>query len=88
MRRQALLACSLGSSRDKEKKRRKAWGEGFRFCSYIPPFFFDFFFLAFVGLFTRLSTRHGLRLRILLFSWKPIFSGRIFLRMNQFERPT
>jgi hypothetical protein len=30
-------------------------------------------------LFTRLSTRSGLCLRILLFSWKPIFSNRIFL---------
>jgi hypothetical protein len=54
----------------------------------MPPFFFDFFFLAFVGLFTRLSTRHGLRLRILLFSWKPIFPNRIFLGMDQFSVPT
>src|SRR3989442_3416206 len=39
----------------------------------MPPFFFDFFFLAFVGLFTRLHIHNGVCLRILLFSWKPIF---------------
>jgi len=49
------------------RKRRKAWGEEFRFCSYMPPFFFDFFFLAFVGLFTQLHIHNGVCLRILLF---------------------
>ena len=39
----------------------------------MPPFFFDFFFLAFVGLFTRLHIHNGVCLRILLFFWKPIF---------------
>src|SRR3989442_11045879 len=39
----------------------------------MPPFFFDFFFLAFVGLFTRLHIHNRGCLRILLFSWKPIF---------------
>src|SRR3989442_2874786 len=73
------LACLLELSYDKEKKRRKAWGEEFRFCSYMPPFFFDFFFLAFVGLFTRLNIHNGLCLRNLLFFRKSIFRDRIFL---------
>src|SRR5438445_8477879 len=70
------FACLLELSYDKEKKRRKAWGEEFRFYSYMPPFFFDFFFLAFVGLFTRLNIHNGLCLRILLFFRKPILSNR------------
>jgi len=73
------FACLLELSYDKEKKRRKAWGEEFRFCSYMPPFFFDFFFLAFVGLFTRLNIHNGLCLRNLLFFRKSIFRDRIFL---------
>jgi len=66
-RRQTFLA-AYSCRRVMMRKRRKAWGEEFRFCSYIPPFFFDFFFLAFVGLFTRVSTHNGVCLRILLFS--------------------
>jgi len=64
---------------DKEKKRRKAWGEEVGFCSYMPPFFFDFFFLAFVGLFTRFHIHNGLCLRILRFFrnrfFPTVFSG-------------
>jgi len=65
------------------RKRRKAWGEEFRFWSYMPPFFFDFFFLAFVGLFTRLHTHNGVCLRILLFfrrhdiSWQKFPIGQV-----------
>ena len=48
------------------------------FCSYMPPFFFDFFFLAFVGLFTRLHIHNGLCLRILRFFWKSILANHFF----------
>ena|SRR3989441_7113149 len=78
-RKQTPLACLFGSSHDKEKKRRKAWVREYRVCSYMPPFFFDFFFLAFVGLFTRLYIYNGLCLRNLLFFRKSIFRDRIFL---------
>jgi hypothetical protein len=85
-RKQTPLACLFGSLHDKEKKRRKAWGEEFRFCSYMPPFFFDFFFLAFVGLFTRLHIHNSLCLRNLLFFRKSIFRDRIFfLGMDRFN---
>src|SRR5437867_10643612 len=60
------------------RKRRKAWGEEFWFCSYMPPFFFDFFFLAFVGLFTRLHIHNGVCLRILLFSRRHDISWQKF----------
>jgi len=36
----------------RRKKEERLGVRIFRFCSYMPPFFFDFFFLAFVGLFT------------------------------------
>jgi hypothetical protein len=49
----------------------------------MPPFFFDFFFLAFVGLFTRLHICNGLCLRILPFSSKPIFPNRFPRRAIQ-----
>ncbi|TMI16000.1 hypothetical protein E6H33_05310 [Candidatus Bathyarchaeota archaeon] len=76
---QTFLARPLWSLYDKEKKRRKAWGEEVGFCSYMPPFFFDFFFLAFVGLFTRFHIHNGLCLRILRFFrnrfFPTVFSG-------------
>jgi hypothetical protein len=69
----------------RRKKEERLGGEEFRFCSYMPPFFFDFFFLAFVGLFTRLHIRNGLCLRILLFSWK-YFRNHVFLTDGQGPR--
>src|SRR2546422_3438984 len=57
----------------RRKKEERLGVRIFRFYSYMPPFFFDFFFLAFVGLFTRLHIHNGVCLRILLFFWKPIF---------------
>jgi len=70
---------------DEEKKRRKAWGEEFLCSSYMPPFFFDFFFLAFVGLFTRLHIHNSLCLRNLLFFRKSIFHERIFFGVGWFN---
>src|SRR5207253_6037756 len=75
-RRRTLFGHILGPSHDKMRKRRKARGEEFRFWSYMPPFFFDFFFFAFVGLFTRFSTHNGVCLRILLFSRRHDISWR------------
>ena len=81
-RRQTFLV-AYSCRRVMMRKRRKAWGEEFRFWSYMPPFFFDFFFLAFVGLFTRLHTHNGVCLRILLFfrrhdiSWQKFPIGQV-----------
>src|SRR5207249_5480966 len=69
--------CIFVSSRDDEKKK-KGLGEEIWFCSYMPPFFFDFFFLAFVGLFTRLHIHNGVCLRILLFSRRHDISWQKF----------
>jgi len=71
----------------RRKKEERLGVRIFRFCSYMLPFFFDFFFLAFVGLFTRLNIRNGLCLRILLFFRKPILSNR-FSGADHFSVPT
>jgi len=65
----------------RRKKEERLGVRIFRLYSYMPPFFFDFFFLAFVGLFTRLDIHNGLCLRILLFfripnSFQPFFLER------------
>jgi hypothetical protein len=65
-----------GQCKIRRKKEERLGVRIFRVCSYMPPFFFDFFFLAFVGLFTRLNIHKGLCLRILLFFRKPIPSNR------------
>jgi hypothetical protein len=62
----------------RREKEERLWGEEVGFCSYMPPFFFDFFFLAFVGLFTRLHIHNGICLRILRFFWKSILINRFF----------
>src|SRR5690348_15387411 len=52
----------------------------------MPPFFFDFFFLAFVGLFTRFSTCNCHCLRILPFFFEPIFPNCFPRRATQLRR--
>jgi len=51
----------------------------------MPPFFFDFFFLAFVGLFTRLLIHNSLCLRNLLFFRKSFFRDGIFSGVGRFN---